>query len=37
MGKSSTFRISVDEDINVPKWEVIVDSLRKDIYLVEEK
>jgi len=27
--KSSTFCISVDEDINIPMWEVRVDSLRK--------
>jgi hypothetical protein len=27
--KSSTFCISVDEDINIPMWEVRVDSLKK--------
>lgn len=35
--KTSTFRISVDEDINIPVWEVRVDSLRKDIYLAKKK
>jgi hypothetical protein len=35
--KNSTFCISVDEDINIPMWEVRVDSLRKDIYLAKTK
>jgi hypothetical protein len=35
--KSSTFRINVDEDINVLVWEVRADSLKKDIYLAKTK
>jgi hypothetical protein len=35
--KCSTFHISVDEDINLPKWDVRENSIKKDIYLVRAK
>jgi hypothetical protein len=30
--KCSTFHISVDKDINLPKWDVRANSIRKDIF-----